>query len=103
MTKADLVDEIAQRTGLTKKEVGETVDLFLQKIREGETLETASSPPVNLTARFHEGREADVRLGVGKIGAERVRGDLVMDISSGGVRAEDVEGSVLHVCVAWSG
>ena len=32
MTKADIVEDIAQRTGLTKKEVGETVDLFLKKI-----------------------------------------------------------------------
>jgi len=32
MTKADIVEDIAQRTGLTKKEVSETVDLFLKKI-----------------------------------------------------------------------
>ncbi len=32
MTKADIVEDVAQRTGLTKKEVGETVDLFLQKV-----------------------------------------------------------------------
>ena len=32
MTKADIVEDIAQRTGLTKKEVAETVDLFLEKI-----------------------------------------------------------------------
>ena len=30
MTKADIVEDIAQRTGLTKKEVAETVDLFLE-------------------------------------------------------------------------
>lgn len=32
MTKADLVDEIAERTGLTKKDVAETVDEFLHAI-----------------------------------------------------------------------
>ncbi|MCB1149952.1 integration host factor subunit beta [bacterium] len=32
MTKADIVEDIAQKTGLTKKEVGETVDLFLEEI-----------------------------------------------------------------------
>ena len=32
MTKADIVEDIAQKTGLTKKEVAETVDLFLDKI-----------------------------------------------------------------------
>ncbi len=32
MTKADLVDEIAQRTGLTKKDVAETVDEFLDGV-----------------------------------------------------------------------
>ncbi len=32
MTKADIVEDIAQKTGLTKKEVAETVDLFLVKI-----------------------------------------------------------------------
>jgi len=32
MTKADLVDEIAERTGLTKKDVAETVDEFLRAI-----------------------------------------------------------------------
>ncbi len=32
MTKADIVEDIAQKTGLTKKEVAETVDLFLEKI-----------------------------------------------------------------------
>ncbi|MCX5797017.1 MAG: hypothetical protein NTY77_16110, partial [Elusimicrobia bacterium] len=36
-------------------------DLYLLKLKDGETLETASSRPVNLTARFHPGREADVR------------------------------------------
>jgi nucleoid DNA-binding protein len=34
MTKADIVEDIAQRTGLTKKEVSETVDLFLSKISD---------------------------------------------------------------------
>jgi nucleoid DNA-binding protein len=32
MTKADLVDEIAERTGLTKKDVADTVDQFLQAV-----------------------------------------------------------------------
>ena len=32
MTKADLVDEIAERTGLTKKDVAETVDEFLSAV-----------------------------------------------------------------------
>jgi integration host factor beta subunit len=32
MTKADLVDEIAERTGLTKKDVAETVDEFLDAV-----------------------------------------------------------------------
>jgi integration host factor beta subunit len=32
MTKADLVDEIAERTGLTKKDVAETVDEFLAAV-----------------------------------------------------------------------
>jgi len=32
MTKADLVDEIAARTGLTKKDVAETVDEFLEEV-----------------------------------------------------------------------
>lgn len=32
MTKADLVDEIADRTGLTKKDVAETVDEFLEAV-----------------------------------------------------------------------
>ena len=32
MTKAAMMGAIADETGLTKKEVGETVDLFLQKI-----------------------------------------------------------------------
>ena len=32
MTKADLVDEIAERTGLTKKDVAETVDEFLEAV-----------------------------------------------------------------------
>ncbi len=35
MTKADIVDNIASRTGLTKKEVAEAVDGFLQTISEG--------------------------------------------------------------------
>ena len=33
MTKADLVDEIADRTGLTKKDVADTVDEFLEAIK----------------------------------------------------------------------
>ena len=32
MTKADLVDEIADKTGLTKKDVAETVDEFLEAV-----------------------------------------------------------------------
>ena len=32
MTKADLVDEIAQITGLTKKDVAQTVDEFLEGV-----------------------------------------------------------------------
>jgi nucleoid DNA-binding protein len=30
MTKADIVDQIAERTGLTKKDVADTVDGFLE-------------------------------------------------------------------------
>jgi DNA-binding protein HU-beta len=44
MTKADLVDEIAQRTGLTKKDVADTVDEFLEAgsraLMEGKHIET---------------------------------------------------------------
>ncbi len=36
-------------------------DLFLQELAPGETLETARSEPINLTARFHVGQQADVR------------------------------------------
>ncbi|MBL6991957.1 MAG: hypothetical protein ISR65_19395 [Bacteriovoracaceae bacterium] len=36
-------------------------DLFIQKLKEGETLETARSAPFNLTARFHPKSEADIR------------------------------------------
>ena len=32
MTKADIVDEIAERTGLTKKDVADTVDAFLDAV-----------------------------------------------------------------------
>ena len=32
MTKADIVDQIAERTGLTKKDVAETVDSFLTAV-----------------------------------------------------------------------
>ena len=32
MTKADIVDEIAERTGLTKKDVADTVDEFLDAV-----------------------------------------------------------------------
>ncbi|MFH0777853.1 MAG: HU family DNA-binding protein [Candidatus Eisenbacteria bacterium] len=32
MTKAELVDEIAERTGLTKKDVADTVDEFLNAV-----------------------------------------------------------------------
>ena len=36
-------------------------DIWLLKLRDGETLETATGPPINLTAQFHAGQEADVR------------------------------------------
>ena len=36
-------------------------DLYLLKLKEGETLETATGPAINLTARFHPGKDADVR------------------------------------------
>jgi nucleoid DNA-binding protein len=43
MTKQDIVEDIALRTGLTKKEVGEAVELFLKSIgsalADGEHLE----------------------------------------------------------------
>ena len=32
MTKADLVDEISERTGLTKKDVADTVDEFIRAV-----------------------------------------------------------------------
>ena len=32
MTKAEIVDEIAERTGLTKKDVADTVDQFLEAV-----------------------------------------------------------------------
>jgi nucleoid DNA-binding protein len=32
MTKADIVDQIADRTGLTKKDVADTVDSFLDAV-----------------------------------------------------------------------
>ena len=32
MTKADIVDQIAERTGLTKKDVADTVDGFLDAV-----------------------------------------------------------------------
>jgi nucleoid DNA-binding protein len=32
MTKADIVDEIAEKTGLTKKDVADTVDEFLHAV-----------------------------------------------------------------------
>jgi nucleoid DNA-binding protein len=32
MTKADIVDQIADRTGLTKKDVADTVDKFLEAV-----------------------------------------------------------------------
>lgn len=34
MTKADLVDQIADRTGLTKKDVADTVDSFLEAVSQ---------------------------------------------------------------------
>ncbi|MBI4820717.1 MAG: hypothetical protein HY791_30915 [Deltaproteobacteria bacterium] len=36
-------------------------DLFALRLLPGETLETATSEPINLTAEFHAGRDADVR------------------------------------------
>ena len=43
MTKQDIVEDIALRTGLTKKEVGEAVEFFLksigQALSEGQHLE----------------------------------------------------------------
>ena len=36
-------------------------DLFLLKLKQGETLETATGTPINLTARFHTGEKADIR------------------------------------------
>ena len=36
MTKQDIVEDISLRTGLTKKEVGEALELFLEQI--GQTL-----------------------------------------------------------------
>ncbi|VEN73828.1 conserved exported hypothetical protein [Candidatus Desulfarcum epimagneticum] len=36
-------------------------DLFLLKLKDGETLESARGEPVNLTARFHPGKKADIR------------------------------------------
>lgn len=49
----------------------------------------------DVTIRVPRGREADVRLGVGRIEAADVNGDLSLDISSGPVVAERIEGSVL--------
>ncbi len=49
----------------------------------------------DVTVRVPAGREADIRLGVGRIEAEGVRGDLVLDIGSGSVTARGIEGSVL--------
>lgn len=37
MTKADLVEEVARRTGLTKKDIGQTVDGFITAIKNGLT------------------------------------------------------------------
>jgi nucleoid DNA-binding protein len=34
MTKQDIVEDISLRTGLTKKEVGEALELFLQQISQ---------------------------------------------------------------------
>ncbi len=49
----------------------------------------------DVTIRVPSGRAADVRLGVGKIEAEGVAGDLVLDINSGPVSASRIRGSVL--------
>jgi hypothetical protein len=49
----------------------------------------------DVTVRVPAGREADIRLGVGRIEAEGVRGDLVLDIGSGSVAARGIVGSVL--------
>ena len=37
MTKADLVEEIAKRTGLTKKDIGQAVDGFIEAIKSALT------------------------------------------------------------------
>ena len=37
MTKADLVEEIAKRTGLTKKDIGQAVDGFIEAIKNALT------------------------------------------------------------------
>ncbi len=44
MTKADIVDQIAERTGLTKKDVAETVDSFLTAVAKAITRLVFSSP-----------------------------------------------------------
>jgi len=49
----------------------------------------------DVTVRVPRGREANIRLGVGEIEAENVRGDLILDVNSGSVTANDIEGSVL--------
>ncbi|MBW1649581.1 MAG: hypothetical protein JRJ44_02665 [Deltaproteobacteria bacterium] len=36
-------------------------DLYLLKLKEGETLQNTTSKPINLTARFRKGKEADIR------------------------------------------
>ncbi len=49
----------------------------------------------DVTVRVPRNRMADIRLGVGGIEAEGVKGDLVLDIHSGSVVANRIEGSVL--------
>ena len=49
----------------------------------------------DVTVRVPEGGEIAVRLGVGRIEAENVKGDLSLDINSGSVAAQNIEGSVL--------
>ncbi len=36
-------------------------DLYLLKLKDGETLENTKAEPINLTARFHAGADADIR------------------------------------------
>ena len=55
MTKQDIVEDISLRTGLTKKEVGEALELFLQQIgqslAEGQHLEIRGFGTFKVTER----------------------------------------------------